>query len=225
MVGLAGTETSLVNPSIYLDSNSLPTAGQIAYYNFIFTMNVSVPYAVSVWLLIPSEFVAPAQPSCSTFGINQQSNNSVLDCYSLSAYNAIIVEQYSSQSLNTGTRLAIKVSLLNPNRTGTTGNFSILVYKSDTSYVVSSYYNIAGVVIQQGNIYSATFVPYNPYAIQSINKVMDYQLSFTPTNPLSNNNSIVVDLPTGFTVLSGSGYDYIRVTEGASGGTLSWTSN
>jgi hypothetical protein len=164
----------LVNPSIYLDSNSLPTAGEIAYYNFIFTINVSVSYTVSVWLLIPSEFVVPAQPSCSTFGINQQSSNSVLKCYSLASQNVIVVEQYNSGLLSVGDRLAIKVSLLNPNKTGTTGNFSVLVYKSSTTYVVSSYYNVTGVVIHQGNIYSAKFSPYNPYALQGKNKVMDY---------------------------------------------------
>lgn len=225
MVGLADVEVPIVNPNIYLDSTSQPTAGEIAYYNFIFTMNVSVPYAVSIWLIMPTEFVVPAQPSCSTFGINQQSNNTVLSCYSSSGVNAIIVKQYSAQPLSNGSRLAIKVSLLNPNRTGTTGNFSVLVYKSSTSYLVSSYYNVPGVVIQQGNIYSASFTPYNPYAVQSKNKIMDYLLRFTPKNPLSANNSIVIDLPTGFTVLSGSGYDYVRVTQGISGGTLTWNSS
>jgi hypothetical protein len=173
-----------------------------------------VPYSLSVNLQIPQEFVVPALPSCSSFSINAQSAIGVLTCYSVSTSNTIIIQNYSALSLVNGSRIALKVSLLNPNRTGTTGTFSILVYKANTTYVVNSYYNITGVVIQAGNIYSATFTEYNQYAVQSRNKVMDYSVSFTPKNPLSLDSVIVIDLPTGFTLVVGSGYDYLRVIQG-----------
>jgi hypothetical protein len=67
--------------------------------------------------------------------------------------------------LKVGDRIAIKISIINPNITGRTSNFSILVFKLNTTYVVSSYYNIPGVVIQQGKMYSVSFKTYNPHAI------------------------------------------------------------
>lgn len=52
-VGIGGPEVVLVHPSVYLDPNSRPTAGEIAYYNFVFTIGVSVGYRVSIRIWVP----------------------------------------------------------------------------------------------------------------------------------------------------------------------------
>lgn len=200
----------------------MPAAGEIAYYNFVFTLNASVQYPLTIQLKLPGEFVVPSLPTCSSFAINSQSNGTwEVGCYSNDG-STIVIENYQNGSLRSGSRVALKVSLLNPNRTGTTGTFSIYVYKSNTTYVVSSYENIAGVTIQHGLIYSAQWTKYNPYAIQAINKTQDYLLSFTPKNPLSKNNTVIVDIPNGFTIVFGTSYDYVRVIQGITGGTLTW---
>lgn len=93
-------------------------------------------------------------PTCSIFSINSQDTNSTVGCYS-SDGRTIIIDNYQNGTVTNGTRVALKISLLNPNKTGTTGTFSIYVFKANTSYVVSSYEDIPGVTIQHGLIYSA----------------------------------------------------------------------
>ena len=53
-----------------------------------------------------------------------------------------------------------------------------------------------------------------PEQIQSLGKIMDYQLSFLPSNPLPQGSIIVINFPPTFQVVVNTPYNYVYVNQG-----------
>lgn len=122
-MGISPPYSSLVNPIVYLDPDSIPFAGEIAYYNFVFSLLELPLYSTRIEIVMPNQFQLPVAPSCSLFSTDGSFKDIITVCYS--RQNTVIINNFTVFNK----RIALKISLLNPNRTGTTDPFSILVYK------------------------------------------------------------------------------------------------
>jgi len=73
----------------------------------------------------------------------------------------------------------------NPGYSTTTNVFQVAIYRGGTQLIYDWVNNIAGVTITVGALSSISLTPINPFAYQSMNKVMDYTLRFTLANVLT----------------------------------------
>lgn len=78
----------------------------------------------------------------------------------------------------------------NPGYATTTDIFKIAIYRGGTQLVYDWVNDIKGVDITSGSISSISLTKRDPYALQTMNKIMDYELRFTLTNKLSSGNFI-----------------------------------
>lgn len=78
----------------------------------------------------------------------------------------------------------------NPGYATTTDIFKIAIYRGGTQLVYDWVNDIKGVDITSGSISSISLTKIDPYALQTMNKIMDYELRFTLTNKLSSGSFI-----------------------------------
>ena len=73
----------------------------------------------------------------------------------------------------------------NPSFTTTTDVFKVAIYRGGTQLIYDWVNDISGVSITSGTITGISLTKINPFALQTKNKVMDYELRFTLPNVLT----------------------------------------
>ena len=87
-----------------------------------------------------------------------------------------------SDALPAGMEGGIVVSMRNPTFSGITSGFKISIYRGGTQMIYDRDTSISGVKITTGKIYDISLTKIDVNAIQAKNKIMSYELRFTPTN-------------------------------------------
>lgn len=73
----------------------------------------------------------------------------------------------------------------NPGFATTTDVFKVAIYRGGTQLIYDWVNEITGVEITSGSITGISLTKINPFALQTMNKIMDYQLKFTLNNALT----------------------------------------
>ena len=82
----------------------------------------------------------------------------------------------------------------NPKNAGVTGTFSMAICKSGTQIVFETKSSIPGVTISAGKLSDITLKKVDSNALQTKNKVMDYELRFRIKNPIPQGISFISQL-------------------------------
>ena len=83
------------------------------------------------------------------------------------------------------TDCGILIPMQNPGYATTTDVFKVAIYRGGTQLIYDWINDIPGVTITAGSLSGISLTKINPYAIQSMNKIMDYELRFTLANILT----------------------------------------
>ena len=83
------------------------------------------------------------------------------------------------------TDCGILIPMQNPGYATTTDVFKVAIYRGGTQLIYDWINDIPGVTITAGSLSGISLTKINPYAIQSMNKIMDYELRFTLANALT----------------------------------------
>ena len=146
-----------------------------------------------VFNILPSSgFLIPANPNCQTFPINGKTIQNSLTCSVIS--NGIIFKGFSVD-FPENAEIGLKFNLQNPNFSGITGVFELMIFRDKTRYLYALAQNIPGVTITPGAFTSVSLTKENSNAKLSMKKVFDYILKFTTANVIPDKGVIRISLP------------------------------
>jgi hypothetical protein len=196
-IGVSTPIGSLTSASVSIDPTQ-QTAGSLAKYSFSFKIANDIPEGSYFVFYIPNSglYISP-NPSCQAFSINDFMIAGNLKCTYI---NNIVYVYGLGQTVASGTLIGIQVSMVNPPYSGTTGSFSILIYKQNTQIVFSRATGIPGVQIKAGPITAVSLSLVNPNITITKSKVVDLRMKFLPKNQLATGTIIRLEFPTNVVV-------------------------
>ena len=199
VIGVAGDIGLMQTASVTLDSDGVQYAGELSKYVFIFTMSRDVPDNNFVRLYLPpGEFGIAKFPSCAAYPVGGRTVRGRLVCES-TGDNFIDVKGFKDK-FSAGTSVGIIVTLRNPAYSHITDQFGVAIMRQFTQIMYDRKLDILGVTITPGRMFNIQVQQVDTSLRLTRNKVMQFTVAFTPTNPLRAGSVIKLQFPASFRV-------------------------
>lgn len=187
VLGISASPGSLSSATVKVISGGSKYAGDMAMYQFQFTLSKNLQAWHWLKFTFPSTYNLAAYPSCSAFYVEKSFIPGALNCV---ATGTQVLMTGISMDLTAGSEYGVYISATNPHYSGTTGTFKIETGRNSTFTVIDRKDNIEGIYISPGLISNVGVNPYNSLWMMTKNKKMLYRVKFLLKNPIDENGYI-----------------------------------
>lgn len=204
VVGISESPGNLASATVSVVSGGSTYAGDIANYQFMFTLSRDLQAWDWIRFTFPSTYNLAAYPYCSAFYVESSFIPGIMSC---STTGTSVLMTGISSDLSAGSQYGVYISANNPPFSGVTGTFMIETGRNSTYTVLDRRSDIAGVTINPGIIQDISLEPYKSTWNITRNKIILYRLQFLLKNPIDQGGTISIQFSNSFNM------DYTLISE------------